>query len=60
MHIQNGNREGSGIARLKLEVIRQQEHAAALARQGDQERARRARAKLLRLLFELDRTEAAG
>ena len=42
------------IARLKLGIIRQQELAAKLVREGKAERARQARAKLLAMLNELD------
>jgi hypothetical protein len=54
MQVQDFGREGSLIARHKFDVIRQQELAAELARQGRCEEARAARAKLLQLLFKLD------
>jgi hypothetical protein len=46
--------EDQRIARLKLGIIRQQELAAKLVREGKAERARQARARLLAMLNELD------
>jgi hypothetical protein len=45
------------IARLKLSIIRQQELAAKLAREGKPERASQARARLIAMLNELDLLE---
>jgi hypothetical protein len=45
------------IARLKLGIVRQQELAAKQAREGKQERARQARARLIAMLNELDLLE---
>jgi hypothetical protein len=45
------------LAELKLHIIRQRELAAALVRQGNREAARQARAKLLGMMFQLDRMQ---
>jgi len=45
------------LAELKLHIIRQRELAAALVRQGSREAARQARAKLLGMMFQLDRMQ---
>jgi hypothetical protein len=47
-------REATPIAQCKLRIIRLQERAAELARNGEAEAARRERAKLLKSLHELD------
>jgi hypothetical protein len=44
-------------AELKLHIVRQRELAAALVRQGRREAARQARAKLLGMMFQLDRMQ---
>jgi hypothetical protein len=44
-------------AELKLQIVRQRELAAALVRQGSREAARQARAKLLEMMFQLDRMQ---
>jgi hypothetical protein len=50
--------EACRITQRKLRIIRLQGTAAALARKGEAERARRERAKLFKLLNELDVMEA--
>lgn len=52
------NRDANRIAQYKLHIIRQQQIAAELARKGQAERARRERAKLFKLLNELELMEA--
>jgi hypothetical protein len=48
------SRHDARVAKLKLHVIQQQGLAAEFVRQGDPERARQARSRLLDLLFQLD------
>jgi hypothetical protein len=45
------------LAELKLHVVQQRELAAALVRQGSREAGRQARAKLLGMMFQLDRMQ---
>jgi hypothetical protein len=52
-------RDASQIAQCKLHIIRQQQIVAEFARNGEAEHARRERAKLLKLLNELDLMEAS-
>ena len=52
------DRDATVIAGRKLQLIRQQQIVAELARKGRAEQARRERAKLLALLNELDLMEA--
>jgi hypothetical protein len=47
-------RDDQRMARQKLHIIRQQELAARLAREGKAEAARQARARLITMLNELD------
>ena len=54
MEVRTINLHDNMVAKLKLRVIQQQGLAAALIRQGDPERARQARARLLHFMFELD------
>jgi hypothetical protein len=54
MEVRTINLHDNRVAKLKLGVIQQQGLAAKLVRQGDPERARQARARLLHLMFELD------
>ena len=58
MEVRTIDRDASRIAQRKLRIVRVQETAAALARKGGAERARRERAKLIKLLNELDVMEA--
>jgi hypothetical protein len=52
------DRDASRITERKLRILHVQETAAALARKGEAERARRERAKLFNLFHEVDVMEA--
>jgi len=54
MEVRTINLYEARVAKLKLHVIQQQGLAAEFFRQGDLERARQARSRLLYLLFQLD------
>jgi hypothetical protein len=60
MEVRPIHRDANRIADHKLRIIRQQELAAELARKGERERARRERAKIFQLLYQLDVLEAAA
>jgi hypothetical protein len=58
MEARTVDRDATVVAQRKLQLIRQQQLVAELARKGRAEQARRERAKLLALLNELDLIEA--